>query len=159
MLRFELVGKRRGVLAPGTQEKINVSLLATSATEFAQLLAIQYSEDVPGAPVRATYFFLAASMKPPNDLKELEVDAHRLPNLNQCLGIGGSASVYKVANFLPEKTKEQFIAVKKFTYNLDGGLEEHSEDYRRFKLELYISSKMNHPNIVKTFGALWPAAV
>ena len=81
-LRFEIVGKRRGLLAPGAQEKIHVSLLATSACEFAQLLAILYSEDVPSAEARATYFFMASSMKPPKDLKELEVDSTLLPNLS-----------------------------------------------------------------------------
>lgn len=60
-LRFEIVGKRRGLLMPGAQERIQVSLLATSACEFAQLLAIQYSEDVPNAEPRATYFFMASS--------------------------------------------------------------------------------------------------
>lgn len=34
----------------------------------------------------------------------------------------------------------------------EGGLQETSEDYRRFRLELYISSKMMHPNVVRTFG-------
>lgn len=149
-----------------------MSVLATKATKFFQLMAVSFSELTPGAPMGATYvtfrsmrpvgfaecrpvsyLLFDADMQPPPELREFEVDASRLPPLKTVLGTGASASVYKVANFLPQ-CLEQFIAVKAFSYNLQHGLAEHADDFRRFKLELFISSRLEHPNIVKTYGTV-----
>ena len=56
-----------------------------------------------------------------------------------------------MSNFLT-KGKDPFLAVKKFSYSLKGGLAEHAEDFKRFKLELFISSLAVHPNVVRTYG-------
>lgn len=109
-LRFEVVGKRRGLLAPGASEKLQVSLLATSACEFAQLVGIQYFEDVPGSEPRAAYFFLASSMKPPKDLEELEVDSALLPSLDHV-----RAFLFEVTRSHFERSVLVWAEVRRFT--------------------------------------------
>lgn len=59
----------------------------------------------------------------------------------------------QVPNFL-SKGNFPFLAVKKFSYSLSGGVAEHAEDFKRFKLELFISSLVVHPNVVCTYGAI-----
>ena len=143
------------------------------ATKFFQLMAVCYSELTPGSAVGwssvgATYVFVSlrifaynarryllfdADIQPPSELRDFELPANSLPPLTSPIGSGASSEVYKVANFLPTKTRDQFLAVKRFPLSLERGLAEHAEDFRRFKLELFISSRLQHPNIVKTFGA------
>ena len=77
--------------------EIGVSVLATKATTFFQLLVLSYhGAETPGMRKGALYFALDANMQPPAALKEFEVESARLPPLKDVLGSGASASVYKV---------------------------------------------------------------
>lgn len=99
--------------------EITLSILATKATSFFQLIGIAYnSVSSPGLNKGAVYFACDANMQPSGmllvsfsfsssslfcaltigpaaALKEFEVDAKRLPPLQHLLGNGASAMVYK----------------------------------------------------------------
>jgi eukaryotic-like serine/threonine-protein kinase len=77
-----------------------------------------------------------------NKLIGLDKDTIEDYKLTKKIGQGGMASVYLAEN--PNKSPK-LVAIK----ILDRKLDEDNQYIKRFKREAYISSKLNHPNIVK----------
>lgn len=56
--------------------------------------------------------------RPPSDLQTLEIGRSLLPVLSDVMGVGGSATVFRVANFLLAFTQAKHLAVKRFNYSI-----------------------------------------
>ena len=82
-VRLEILGQRNGVLRPQESARLSFNLLATTKVEFAELVQITLDEEnAPATAQKALYFFLAASIAAPPDLRDSELDRYVLISIS-----------------------------------------------------------------------------